>query len=117
MLLAGRIEELERQLARVGQILARHLLELVETAHRPVEVEREDEVAEDHVGAGLHQRLRHPEAVERADHQHALAAQLDPQRVCMNAIALRSSVFFSPLPSTTGVIFTASSSRSPSRSA
>jgi len=77
---AGRIEELERELARIGEILARHLLELAEASHRPVEIEREDEVAEHDVGAGLHERLRHPEAVERADHQHALPLQLDPHR-------------------------------------
>ncbi len=81
LLLAGRIEELERQLAGVGEIPARHLFELVEPAHRPVEVEREDEVAEDHVGAGLHERLRHAEAVERADHQHALPVQFDAERL------------------------------------
>src|SRR5665213_3508789 len=79
LFLPGRIEELERQLARVREILARHLLELVEPAHRAVEIEREDEIAEDDVGAGLHQRLCHPEPVERADHQHPLPAQLDSE--------------------------------------
>ena len=48
-------------------------------------IEREDEIAEEHVGAGVDQRLRHAEAVERADHQHALAAQLDAKFVLHEA--------------------------------
>ena len=42
-------------------------------------IEREDEIAEEHVGAGLDEGLGHAEAVQRADHQHVLAAQVDPE--------------------------------------
>jgi hypothetical protein len=77
LFLAGWIKELKRKLTRVRKILARHLLELVEPAHRAVEIEREDEIAEDYVGPCRDQRLRHAEAVERADHQHARVAQHD----------------------------------------
>ena len=81
LFLTGRIEELKRQLARVGQILLGHLFERLEIAHRHVVVERKDEVAEEHVGAGVDERLRHAEAIERADHEHALAAQVDAELV------------------------------------
>ena len=40
-----------------------------------------------------------------------------PRSSCRKATALRSSVFFSPLPSTAGVFFAAASRRKPSRSA
>ena len=85
LFLSGRVEELERQLAGIGKILFGHPFELVKIANRHVLVEREDEVSEEHVGAGVDERLRHAEAIQGADHQHAPSAQVDCKLVLHEA--------------------------------
>ena len=79
LLLAGRVEKLERQFAGIGQIFLGHLFEGVQVAHGHIFVERKDEIAEEDVSAGIDQCLRHAEAVERANHEHVLAAQIDAE--------------------------------------
>src|SRR6202162_973397 len=88
LFLPGRIEELKRQVAGGRQILFGERLELGEAAYRLVEIERKDEVAEQDVRARIDERLRHTEAVERADHQNLAALQLDTEFVAQEAHGL-----------------------------
>ena len=88
MLLTGRVEELKRKLASIGKILFGELLKLGKTAHRHVLVERKDEVAEEHVSPGIHECLRHSEAIQRTDHQYVLPAQIDPEIAAHKAYGL-----------------------------